>query len=98
MMEVKATKSGAQLTLAVKGRVDTTTAPDLSEALALDGISDLTLDLGKVDYMSSAGLRCLLTAQKTLAQHGGTMKLVHVGAVVREVLDMTGFSDFLTII
>ena len=97
-MEVKATKSGAQLTLAVKGRVDTTTAPDLSEALALDGISDLTLDLGEVDYMSSAGLRCLLTAQKTLGQHGGTMKLVHVGAVVREVLDVTGFSDFLTII
>ena len=98
MMDVKQTRTGNQLTVAIKGRIDTVTSAELSEAVALDGIDDLTLDFGAVDYMSSAGLRCILTFQKTLARRGGTMKLVKVGAVVREVLEMTGFSDFLTII
>ena len=98
MMEIKKTTAEGKMTVAIKGRIDTVTAPELSAALQLDGIDELTLDMGGVEYMSSSGLRCLLVAQKELAQRGGTMKLIKVGVVVREVLDMTGFSYFLNII
>ena len=88
---------GDRMIIAVTGRVDTTTAPELDAGLKLAGNETLTLDLSGVPYMSSAGLRCLLTAQKTMMAGGGSMTIVGVQAAVREVLDITGFSSILTL-
>ncbi len=88
----------SKLLLSVEGRLDTTTAPELEKELkaSLDGVSALTLDLEKLDYISSAGLRVLLSAQKIMNRQG-EMKLVHVGETVMEIFEVTGFSDILTI-
>ena len=88
---------GDRMIIAVTGRVDTTTAPELDAGLKLAGNKTLTLDLSGVPYMSSAGLRCLLTAQKTMMAGGGSITIVGVQAAVREVLDITGFSSILTL-
>lgn len=90
--------AGSTTTLALSGRLDTTTAPELEAALA-DAASakELVLDMNELAYISSAGLRVILKAQKTMLGVGGTMKLTHVSETVQEVFDITGFSDFLTI-
>ena len=93
-MEVKKIAEGTKLTLAPQGRVDTLTAPELEAAVVVDGIEELVFDLEAVDYISSAGLRVLLSAQKTMA--GKSMKIAHVAPAVREVFDITGFSDIFT--
>ncbi len=82
----------------LEGRLDTVTAPELDRELkgVLEGISELTLDFEKLEYISSAGLRVLLTAQKTMAKQG-EMKLTHVGAPIMEIFEVMGFSDILTI-
>lgn len=86
------------LTLAPEGRLDTITSPELEKVLkeSLDGVSELTLDLGKLDYISSAGLRVLLAAQKTMNRQG-SMKIVHVCETIMEIFEVTGFLDILTI-
>ena len=91
-------KSASSLELALEGRLDTTTAPELERALkeSLDGVSELTLDFEKLEYISSAGLRVLLSAQKQMNRQG-RMKLVHVGEIIMEVFEITGFADILTI-
>ena len=96
-MEIKKTMDGLNVTIAVTGRVDTTTAPEFEAGLKLAGTEKLTLDLSGVPYMSSAGLRCLLTAQKTMMAGGGAMTIVGVQPAVMEVLELTGFSNILTI-
>lgn len=96
-MEIKKTMDGVKVTIAVTGRVDTTTAPEFEAGLKLAGTETLTLDLSGVPYMSSAGLRCLLTAQKTMMAGGGAMTITGVQPAVMEVLDLTGFSNILTI-
>ena len=93
-MTIETTKDGGKMTLVLEGRLDTTTADTLNDALKLDGVTDLTLNLAKVPYMSSAGLRCLLTAHKKMAATGGKMRLAGVDGIVKEVLEMTGFLDF----
>lgn len=82
----------------LEGRLDTTTAPELENALkgALESANELTLDFSKLDYISSAGLRVLLSAHKAMSGKGG-MKLIHVNEIVSEVLEITGFADILTI-
>ena len=97
-MTISKTLEGNTLTLALEGRLDTTTSPDLEEALAasLDGVTQLVFDFTRLDYLSSAGLRVLLSAQKRMNKQG-SMKLVHVNDAVKEVFDITGFADFLTI-
>ena len=82
----------------VEGRLDTTTAPELESELKkdLDGITELTLDFGKLDYISSAGLRVLLSAHKAMSKKGG-MKVTNVNEMVQEVFDVTGFADILDI-
>ena len=82
----------------LEGRLDTTTAPELEKDLAesMEGITELTMDFGKLDYISSAGLRVLLSAHKTMSKKGG-MKVVNVNDVVSEVFDVTGFADILNI-
>lgn len=87
------------LTLALNGRLDTTTAPQLEKALKenLDGISQITFDFAGIEYISSAGLRVLLSIQKQMIATGGVMKLIHVNETVMEVFEITGFTDILTI-
>lgn len=86
------------LTLKVSGRIDANTSPLLENELnaSLDGVTDLTLDLQEVNYISSAGLRVLLAAQKRMTKQGG-MRVVNVCEAVMDVLEMTGFTDILTI-
>ena len=97
-MKINKEQTGNVMTLALEGRLDTTTAPELEKELkeSLDGVTDLTFDLEKLEYISSAGLRVLLSAQKTMNKQG-SMKLVHVGEVIMEIFEVTGFSDILTI-
>ena len=82
----------------VSGRLDTITAPELEKAIAedIDGTKNLVLDIKGVEYISSAGLRVLLAAQKKMSKHG-TMKVVNVREEVMEVFELTGFTDILTI-
>ena len=96
-MEIKKTIDDAKTVIAVAGRVDTTTAPELEAGLKLEGGETLVLDLSGVPYMSSAGLRCLLSAQKSLMTGGGSMTIVGIQPAVKEVLDITGMSGILTL-
>lgn len=86
------------LTLTVQGRLDTTTAPQLESELkaSLDGVHALTLDFATLEYISSAGLRVLLSAQKIMNKQG-SMTICHVNDTVLEVFEVTGFSAILTI-
>ena len=97
-MDIKKTKNDTTLTLAIQGRIDTTTAPQLEAELRsdIDGVTELYLDFTCVEYISSAGLRVLLSAQKLMSRQG-KMVLSHVNESVMEVFEVTGFSDILTI-
>ena len=97
-MKIEKSLNGTALTIALEGRLDTTTAPDLEQVLkdSLYGATELTLDFSKLDYISSAGLRVLLSAHKTMSKKGG-MKVTNVNEIVNEVFDVTGFADILTI-
>ena len=95
-MTINIEKSGEMLTLKIEGRLDTTTAPELEKTIneQSEGIKDLVMDMEKLEYISSAGLRVLLAAQKKMNKIG-TMKLTHVCDAVMEVFEMTGFVDIL---
>ncbi len=97
-MEIIKLENGENLTIALVGRLDTATAPQLESELkqSLDGVKNLVLDLGKLEYMSSAGLRLLLSSQKQMSKQG-TMKVIHVNEVIMDIFEVTGFSDILTI-
>jgi anti-sigma B factor antagonist len=97
-MEIAKSKENTKLTLTVSGRLDTTTSPKLEAELNAEiaGITELVFDFKDLDYISSAGLRILLTAQKTMAKQGA-MKIIHVNETVMEVFEITGFADILTI-
>ncbi len=84
--------------ICLSGRLDTTTAPELETVVdeVLEKAQSLTLDMEGLEYISSAGLRVILKAQKGMSAKGG-MKLIHVPEAVMEVFTITGFSDFLTI-
>ena len=97
-MTITKNQNGTELTIALEGRLDTTTAPELDKELkgCYEGIEALTLDFGKLDYISSAGLRVLLVAQKTMNVQG-EMKLTHVGTAIMDIFEVTGFSEILTV-
>ena len=97
-MEIRKELLENRLNLAVVGRLDTTTAPQLDAAIreSLDGVKELTLDFSALDYISSAGLRVLLSAQKVMNKQG-KMLLTGVQEAVMEVFEITGFADILTI-
>ena len=97
-MKIDKKQNGTALEIALEGRLDTTTAPELEQELknSLDGATELTMDFSKLDYISSAGLRVLLSAHKTMRAKGG-MKVTNVNEIVKEVFDVTGFADILTI-
>ncbi len=97
-MTITKKQNGSSLEIALEGRLDTMTAPDLEAELkaCLSGADSLILDCEKLDYISSAGLRVLLTAHKAMSGKGG-MRVIHINEVVQEVFEVTGFSDILTI-
>ena len=91
--------AGDALTIALEGRLDTTTSPQLDNELdvSLEGVKDLTLDFSELTYISSAGLRVLLRAQRKMNACEGKMRLIGVSDTIMEIFEVTGFSDILTI-
>ena len=98
MLNINKEQNGGLLTVALEGRLDTVTAPELEGELtaSLDGTEELVLDMKDLEYISSAGLRVLLSAQKNMSGKG-SMKLINVNETVMEILEVTGFTDILTI-
>ena len=97
-MTITKTQDHSALTLFLEGRLDTTTSPQLEAELSasLDGVTQLTLDLEKLAYLSSAGLRVILAAQKRMNKQG-KMVVRHVNDTIMEVFEVTGLVDILTI-
>ena len=97
-MTIQKNRNNDTLTLAVEGRLETTTAPALETVVKteLDGVKTLVMDFTKLEYISSAGLRVLLAAQKTMNKQGA-MKVTGANEVVKEIFEITGFSEILTI-
>ena len=95
-MEIIKNSEDKKLSVALVGRLDTSTAPDLEAALNLEGYEELVFDFTGLEYISSAGLRTLLSAQKTMNKQG-KMVLTNVNETVMEVLEITGFLDILTV-
>ena len=98
MLNIKNNREDARLTVTLEGRLDTTTAPDLEKNLqeSIQSVEELVMNFEKLDYISSAGLRVLLSAQKIMNKQGG-MKLCHVNENIMEIMEVTGFVDILTI-
>ena len=96
MIEKLSTDTG--ITLKIIGRLDTTTAPELEATVdgCITGLKDLVMDCSELEYVSSAGLRVILKAQK-LMNAQGTMKVIHVNETIMEVFEITGFADILNI-
>lgn len=97
-MNIIKTREGARMTVALEGRMDAVSAPQLDEMLRreINTITDLTIDLDKLVYTSSAGLRVLLWAQKEMNERG-SMVIRHVSPDIMEIFDMVGFTDLLDI-
>ncbi len=97
-MKTEQIKNENELTLAVSGRLDTTTAPELEKVIkeSLNGITSLIFDFENLEYISSAGLRVLLSAQKIM-NGNGSMKIAHVNEMISEIFEVTGFSEILTV-
>ncbi|MBQ7583795.1 MAG: STAS domain-containing protein [Lachnospiraceae bacterium] len=97
-MTISQNKEGSKLTITLEGRLDTTTAPELENELktALDGITELVFEIKDLAYISSAGLRVLLSAQKVMNKQG-SMVIRGASEEVMEIFDVTGFVDILTI-
>ena len=97
MLNINKTVENGKIVFKPEGRLDTVTAPQLEEALKeLDAVTSLTFDFEKLEYISSAGLRVLLSAQKMMNRQG-EMKLCNVNETIMEIFEVTGFSDILTI-
>lgn len=98
-MTIEKDLKGSELTVTVTGRVDTATSPKLEAALeeSLSDVSSLVFDFKKLEYISSAGLRVLLSAQKKLQAAGGRMVVKNLGETINEIFFITGFSEILTV-
>jgi len=97
-MNINKTQDGSKLTVSLEGRLDSSTAPQLETELkqGLDGITELRLDFSELSYLSSAGLRVILAAQKQMNRQG-SMVVANVNETIMEVFTITGFTDILTI-
>lgn len=97
-MTLNKTLNGSSLTISVEGRLDTVTSPELEAFVSenLEGVTELTFDFTNLEYISSAGLRVLLSSQKKMNTKG-KMKVTGVNETVNEIFEVTGFSDILTI-
>ena len=98
MLNINKTIENGKALFTLVGRLDTTTAPDLEKELkaSLNGVSELVLDFAGLEYISSAGLRVLLSAQKIM-NCKGEMKVTNVNETILEIFEVTGFSDILTV-
>lgn len=97
-MEIKKAQEGSLLSIAVIGEINSTNAGELSAAFSeLDGVDRINLDLAQLAYISSAGLRSLLRAEKSMKKTGGKMVVTNVQSGVMDIFTMTGFSKLLTI-
>ena len=98
MLDIKKNQEGERLVFSLDGRLDTITAPQLEEEVkaSIDDITELVFDFSDLTYVSSAGLRVLLSAQKTMNEKG-SMVVKNVSDEIQEIFDVTGFSDILTI-
>ena len=98
-MTIDCKLNGSELTLSLDGRLDSSTAFQLDDVVKkhIDGVTKLTFDFASLDYLSSAGLRVLLGAQKTMNRQG-SMEIINVNESVRDVLALTGMLDILTVL
>lgn len=98
MLNMEKTVENGKAVFALEGRLDTLSSPELERELSavLPGLRELVLDFGKLDYLSSAGLRVLLSAQKVMTRQG-EMRIRRVNETIREIFEVTGFSEILTI-
>ena len=98
MLNIEKIKDNGNMKISLEGRLDTMTSPQLEIEVqsSLDGVDNLTFDLAKLDYISSAGLRVLLSAQKIMNKQG-KMVVTNVSEDIKEIFEVTGFSDILTI-
>ena len=97
-MQIEKTVEGEKLTIRVVGRLDTTTSPDLEAAIKLDGVKEVVFDFSGLEYISSAGLRVLMTAQKAMSSSGGGMSVRNPNETVKGVFDITGMSGVFNIV
>ncbi len=97
-MTITKNQNGSHLDMALEGRLDTATAPQLEAELkqSMDGVTELALDFAGLEYLSSAGLRVLLSAQKVMNRQG-SMVIKNVNETIMEIFEVTGFADILTI-
>ena len=98
MLNIEKTVENGCVVCALEGRLDTVTSPELEHELGsvVEGATSLTLDFEKLEYISSAGLRVLLSTQKIMNRQG-EMKLIHVNDAIMDIFEVTGFSEILTI-
>ena len=96
-MEIKVIEEGKPYVFALEGRLDTNTSADLEAELQLDGVREIVFDFSGLEYISSAGLRVLMTAHKAMAACGGKMSVVNPNAIVKGVFDITGISSVFNI-
>lgn len=98
MLNILKTQNDGVMTIELEGRLDTTSAPDLEAVVKsdLDGVKELIFEVTKLEYISSAGLRTFLSAQKIMNRQGN-MTVMHPSEEVQEIFDVTGFSDILNI-
>ena len=99
-MNLTTTADGGRTTIAFEGRLDTSTSPRLEEELVpvLKASKEVTFDFAELEYLSSAGLRVILSTHKKLKAAGGGLSVANVNAVIKNVFDLTGFSDILHIV
>ena len=98
MLNITKNLDDTKLTVYLEGRLDTTTAPQLEESMkeSINCVTELVMDFEKLEYISSAGLRVLLSCQKIMSKQG-SMKVIHVSDLIKEIFEVTGFIDILTI-
>ena len=93
-------KQGSRLTVKPEGRLDTATSPILESEMQPyleDGVQDVIMDFTKVEYISSGGLRLMLTTDQQLESRGGSMKIIHVNENILEIFSLVGFTDIITV-
>jgi anti-sigma B factor antagonist len=97
-MQIEKTIEGEKLTLKVVGRLDTVTSPDLDAAVKLDGVKEVVFDFAGLEYISSAGLRVLMTAHKAMMACGGKMSVRNPNDIVKGVFEITGMDGVFNIV
>ena len=98
-MNIEFIKNGTTLTVKPKGRLDTVTSPELEKRMApeMEGMTEIIIDMERVEYISSGGLRVLLAAEQEMEDRDGQMKVIHVNEHIMKILDITGFLDIITV-